>query len=116
MGKQKTTIGTSYRLSLSENALDNLDEIVGYIAFACQEPKRAINVGNKIMKAIERIGRNPLAFRECDELITKSKMYRRAVCLSWQIVYRLIGKEILVLGILHVSRKPSLMKRLRKVR
>jgi hypothetical protein len=38
---------------------------------------------------IDRIVVNPLAFRECEELRTKAKIYRRALCSSWQIIYRI---------------------------
>ena len=66
------------------------------------------------METIDRIGLNPYAFRECEELATKSKIFRRAVCKSWQIIYRINGFEIVVLGILHSSRKASVIKALRK--
>lgn len=106
----------TYSLRVSENALQDIDDITGYIAYIKHEPLSAIRVGNKIFATIDRIENTPLAFRECEELPTKSKMYRKAVCMSWLIVYRVKAGEIVVLGIIHASRRPSRIKALRKVK
>jgi plasmid stabilization system protein ParE len=98
------------------NALKNFDEITGYIGIIRHQPLNAIKVGDKIMAAIDRIAANPTAFRECEVLPTRSKIYRRAVCLSWQIIYKIGDVEIVILGILHTSRKPTSVKKLRKVK
>lgn len=116
MGKQKKTIAKTYQVRISDNALKNIDEITGYIAFIKHEPVSAIKVGDAIINAIERIELNPYAFRECKELPTKSKMYRRAVCMSWLIIYKIIDVEVVILGIIHRSRNPSDAKKLRKIK
>ena len=79
MGRQKKTASAAYQVRISDNALKNFDEVTGYIAFINHEPFNAIKVGDAIINTIERIGQSPYAFRECEELATKSKMYRRAV-------------------------------------
>jgi hypothetical protein len=43
-------------------------------------------------------------------------MYRKAICLSWQIVFRIRKKQITVLGIIHSNRKRSYIKKLRKIK
>ena len=116
MGGQKKTTSEPYQIRISENALKNIDEITGYIAFIKHEPMSAIKVGDAIFATIERIGQVPHAFRECEELATKSKLYRRAICMSWIIIYKIKESEILVLGIMHGSRKPSALKTLRKIK
>ena len=117
MGEQKKKDSKrTYKVRLSINALQNIDEITGYIAFINHQPLNAIRVGDAIYKAIDRIGLNPHAFKECEELTTKSKMYRRAVCLSWLIIYKITGVEILILGIIHSSRRPSRLKALKKIK
>jgi plasmid stabilization system protein ParE len=116
MGKQKKTVAETYQVRISENALKNIDEITGYIAFINHEPLNAIKVGDKLIETIERIEINPLAFIECEDLQTKTKIYRRAVCLSWQIIYKITSSEIIILGIIHSSRKPSAIKPLRKIK
>jgi plasmid stabilization system protein ParE len=116
MGRQKTTASTAYEIRISTNALQNIDEITGYIAFVNQQPLNAIKVGDALYRVIDRIARNPFAFRECEELPTKTKMYRRALCYSWRIIYRIKTNKVLVLGTIHSSRRPSLVKPLRKVK
>ena len=116
MGRQKKQAATAYEVGISTNALQNIDEITGYIAFVNQQPLNAIKVGDALFKVIDRISRNPFAFRECEELSTRTKMYRRALCYSWRIIYRIKNNKVLVLGIIHSSRHPSVIKPLRKVK
>ena len=116
MGRQKKKAATAYEVRISNNALQNIDEITGYIAFVNQQPLNAIKVGDALYKVIDRIARNPFAFRECEELATKTKMYRRALCHSWRIIYRIKNNTILVLGIIHSSRRPSIIRPLRRIK
>ena len=110
--KEKTS--GSYSLRISENALQNIREITGYIAFVKHQPINAIKIGDKIFETIERIQLNPFSFRECEEIPTKTKIYRKAVCMSWLIIYKVVVSEILVLGIIHGSRRNSTIRKLRK--
>jgi plasmid stabilization system protein ParE len=89
MGRQKKTASVAYEVRISNNALKNIDEIAGYIAFVNRQPLNAVKVGDVLYKIINRIARNPFAFRECQELPTKAKVYRRALCYSWRIIYRI---------------------------
>lgn len=116
MGRTKGEAPKAYSLRITEHALQNIDTITGYIAFIRHEPLNAIHVGDEILKTIERIEKNPLAFHECEELPTLNKIYRKAVCLSWMIIYKIKADEIVILGIIHGHRKPSRVKGLRKVR
>lgn len=106
MGKQEKTITKTYEVRISANALQNIDEITGYIAFINHQPLNAIRVGDALFAAIDRIANNPTGYRECEELPTKAKMYRRATCLSWTIIFRISVKELLVLGVIHSARRP----------
>jgi len=96
--------------------LQNIDEITGYITFINREPLNAVKVGDELFNTISRIGQHPYAFKECDEIKTKTKIYRRAVCLSWLIIYKIIKTEIIILGIIHTSRKPSTIKILKRIK
>lgn len=116
MGGQKKAVAKPYTIRLSTNALQNLDEITGYIAFVRLQPLNAVKVGDALFNVIEQIKTNPLAYRECNELPTKTKMYRRAVCLSWSIIFKITSLEIIVLGIIHRSRRPAATKVLRKIK
>ena len=116
MGGEKKTIAKNYTVRLSANALQNIDEITGYIAFINREPLNAAMVGDKLFNTISRIGQHPYAFKECDEIKTKTRMYRRAICLSWLIIYKIVQTEIIILGIIHTSRKPSAIKTLKRIK
>jgi len=116
MDRPKGAIGAAYQVRLSENAIQNIDEITGYIAFINHQPLNAIRVGDAIFKAIDKIERNPYAFKECGLIPTKSKMYRQKLCLSWYIIYKIVASRIIVLGIIHTARKPSKIKALKKVK
>jgi len=116
MGKQKKAARKAYQVRLSTYALQNIDEITGYITFINQQPINAIKVGDTIFKIIDKIATNPFSFKECEELPTKTKIYRRALCLSWLIIYKITATEIIILGIIHSSRKPSKLKALKKIK
>jgi plasmid stabilization system protein ParE len=116
MGNTKEKAPKAYSLRITENALQNIDDITGYIAYINHQPLNAIRVGDKIFETIDRIEQNPLVFRECEEIPTKTKIYRKAVCMSWLIIYKIKASEIVVLGIIHGSRRASKVRKLRKVK
>ncbi len=116
MGRAKEEAPKAYSLRLTESALQDLDNITGYIAYIKHQPLNAIRVGDEIIKTIDRIEKNPSAFRECEEMPTINKLYRKAVCLSWLIIYKIKPAEIVILGIIHAHRRKSRIKNLRKVK
>jgi plasmid stabilization system protein ParE len=116
MDEKKKPAHQTYKVRISQNALLNIDEITGYIAFIKQQPHTAIKVGDAVFEMIEIIGRNPLAYKECKEISTKSKMYRSAYCLSWHIVFRIKENTVLILGIIHHTRRPSKIRKLRVIK
>jgi plasmid stabilization system protein ParE len=116
MGRTKEEAPKTYSVRVTENALQNLDNITGYIAYIRHEPLNAIKAGDEILKTFGRIEKNPFAFRECEEIPTINKIYRKAVCLSWLIIFKIKPAEIVILGIIHGHRRASRVKRLRKVK
>src|SRR5258706_420036 len=79
-------------------------------------PLNAIKIGDAIFAIFDKIATNPFAYKECEQLSTKTKMYRQASCYSWYIIYKILATEIVILGIIHQSRKPARLKALRKVK
>lgn len=77
MDKQTQPAARAYQVRLSENAIQNIDEITGYIAFINHQPLNAIKVGDAFFEAIDKIGQNPCIYSECGLIPTKSKMYRQ---------------------------------------
>ncbi len=74
MGYTKEKAPKAYSIKITENALQNIDNITGYINY---QPLNAIRVGDRIFETTDRIEQNPLAFRECEEISTKTKIYRK---------------------------------------
>lgn len=116
MGNAEEEAPKAYSLRITEHALQNIDDITGYISFIKHQPLNAIRVGDRIFETIDRIEQNPLAFRECEEIPTKTKIYRKAVCANWLIIYKIKNSEVVVLGIIHGSRRVSKIRSLRKVK
>jgi len=116
MAKQKKAIAAARKIRVSLNALQNIREVTGYIAFVNQQPLNAIKVGDAFFTLFERIEQNPFAFKECIELPTKTKMYRQASCFSWLVIYKINDTEVIILGIIHGSRKPFKIRSLKKIK
>jgi plasmid stabilization system protein ParE len=116
MGRTKEEAPKTYSLRITEHALQNIDEITGYIAFIRHEPLNALKLGDKIFNVIDNIEKNPFSYRECEEIPTSGKIYRKAVCLSWLIIYKIKPEEVVILGVIHSSRRRSRIKALRKIK
>jgi plasmid stabilization system protein ParE len=107
MGKEKIGDSSSYALIVSQNYYKDLEQIVDYIEFVKFQPLNAIKVGDGIQKTMNKIILNPTIYAECENIPTKSKIYREAVYKTWQIVFKLKGHTITILGVLSGKRKPS---------
>ncbi len=116
MGKQEGKTAPIREIRVSSNAWRNINEITAYIAIVNKQPLNAIKVGDNIFEAIEKIGTNPFTYKECEALTTKTKIYRRAICMSWLIIFKISAAEVLILGVIHGSRKPSAIKPLKRVK
>jgi len=80
------------------------------------QPLNAIKIGDKFFETFSRIEKNPFSYPECEEIPTKNKIYRKAVCSSWLIIYKIKLNVITVLGIIHSSRRRTRIKSLRKTK
>jgi plasmid stabilization system protein ParE len=116
MGNKEKETSTLYSVRITENAFQNLDDITGYIAYINHQPLNAIRVGDTFFETIGHIGANPFAFRECEEIPTKNKIYRKAVCQSWLIIYRIKANEVVIIGIIYGSRRAANIRKLRKIK
>jgi len=87
MGRKEKGTATTYQVRLTENAFTNIEAISAYIAFENGQPLNAINIVDAIFNKIDVIASIPHLFKECEQIPTKTKMYRQALCLSWYIVY-----------------------------
>jgi hypothetical protein len=56
MGNTEEKAPETYSLRVTDNALQNIDDITGYIAFVKHQPLNAISVGDRIIETIDCIG------------------------------------------------------------
>jgi plasmid stabilization system protein ParE len=116
MGTPKKGTSETHQIRISNVARQNIDDIIRYIAFVNEQPLNAIKVSEAIESTITKIAEHPYAYKECEQLPTKTKIYRQAVCLSWLIIYRISSTEILILSIIHGARSPKKIGMLRKIK
>lgn len=107
--------GKIFEVRITNDAFKNIEEIGSYIAFVNHQPLNAAKVADAIFTTIDRIAANPFVFQEYEVLATKKKLYRRAVCHSWLIIYKIYHDYIEVVGVFHKSVQPSRIKVLRKI-
>ena len=115
MVRTKGKAEETYQIRLTRQTQRSINQIVGYIAHIMREPQNDVRVGDKLFQTIDRIEKNPFVFRECEEIPTKNKIYRKAICMSWLIIYRINHTEVVILDIIHRSRRPHRIKSLRKI-
>jgi hypothetical protein len=59
MGKEKkAATAASRHVRVSENAIRNINELIGYIGIIKKQPLNAIKVGDAILEMIDHIGQN----------------------------------------------------------
>ena len=75
MVNEKKPASKAYPVRITTNALRNIDEITGYIAFINHQPVNAVKVGEAIFSVFQRIEQTPFAFKPCGEIATKTKMH-----------------------------------------
>ena len=107
MGTKKTRDFEQYSLIVSNKYYSDLDKIVDYIRFVKLQPLNSIKIGDGIQETMNQIILNPTIYSECENIPTKSKIYREAVYKTWQIVFKLKGNIVTVLGVLSGKIKPS---------
>ena len=113
MGKEKIGDSSSYALIISQRYYDDLEQIVDYIEFVKLQPINAIKVGDGIQKTMNKIILNPTIYAECENIPTKSKIYREAGYKCWLIVFKLKGQIVTILGVLSGKRKSSTFKKIK---
>ena len=116
MGKKEKTTAQVRKIRILDEAYEDIENITDYITNDNQQPFNAIKVGETIFTSIERIENNPFVYKECEQLTTKTKIYRQASCLSWLIIYKITATEIVILGVIHGARNPSKIKKFRKLK
>jgi len=101
-----------FAVYFSRLAQQHLKEIYDYIGAG--SPKNALAVSQKIVVLSKSLSRLPFRFEECEQLKTKTGIYRKATCLSYKIIYRVKQSRVEILAIFHSSQNPKKTKLFRK--
>jgi plasmid stabilization system protein ParE len=112
MEKERNGNSQPYSLIISDKYYSDLDQIVDYIDFVKHQPMNAVKVARGINATMNKIITNPTIYAECENIPTKSKIYREALYKTWQIVFKLKGNTITILGVLSGKRKPSSFRKI----
>lgn len=104
---------SQYEVRISNYAFCNLEEIYQYIAFNDFKPTVASEVVAAIeSKILKDIPSFPTFYPECPARRTKSKIYRQAMCKNYKVIFKVEGKVISIIGIVHSSRSASFIKKI----
>lgn len=112
MGAGNKQNSEPYSIVVSEQYYDNLKQIVLYIALKQKQPLNALKVAEGINKTMSKIVENPLIYAVCENIPTKTKIYREAGYKSWLIIFKVKAHKITILGVLNGKQKPSTFRKL----
>ncbi|MFW5992077.1 MAG: type II toxin-antitoxin system RelE/ParE family toxin [Halanaerobiaceae bacterium] len=91
-----------YNIKLLETAVDDLDEIILYIA--SENKNAAFTLKDEIINKINELKKFPKFGRFVPEKQMREKGYRMLLVKSYLIFYRILGDDIYIYRILHGPR------------
>ena len=109
---EKSKHSESYKLIIKESFFKSLEKIVDYIAIIQKQPLNAIKIGDGINETMLKIIENPLIYSECENIPTKTKIYREAGYKTWLIIFKVKANEVIILGVLSSKQKQSSFKKI----
>jgi hypothetical protein len=74
--------------------------------------KTVVKAAAGINKTMSKIIDNPLAYAECENIPTKTKIYREAGYKSWLVIFKVKSKQVTILGVLSGKQKAATFKSL----
>jgi plasmid stabilization system protein ParE len=77
-----------YRLTISELAHKDLDNIVSYIAVQLVNPHAAANFLDELEKCYSYLKTNPLMYERCSDVRLQKEGYRKAVIKNYVLDYK----------------------------
>jgi len=107
-------IEKSFAVFWSKNATKNLKDVNEYIKQ--DSPQNASKVTKEIIELSKSLNHSPFRFEECEELKTKTKIYRKATYAPFKIIYKVKANRVEVLAVFHSSQNPKRLKALRKIK
>lgn len=96
----------NYKLVITKNAENDLDDILQYISNELAAPKAASNFLDNVVKCYENISLNPKLYAICDNNRLRAKEYRKAIINNYIMFYRVDenNKKIYVMRFIYGRR------------
>ena|ERR1019366_3254808 len=102
-------------ITITTHAIDTLLSEFEYLK-ASVSVEYAQNFRNEFIRKTDGINPNYFSYPECRFLPTKNKIYRNIIWGDYLIVFKVLAKEILVLGIFHTKQNPGKLKSYRRIK
>jgi plasmid stabilization system protein ParE len=113
MGIRNSENQETYSLVVNDKYFTDLRKILDFIAIKQNQPVNAIKISIGINAAMNKIVLSPTIYAECENIPTKSKIYREAVFKTWRIIFKIKGEIIMILRVISGKRKPSNFRKLK---
>ena len=101
----------NFQVVLSENAVNEFEEIIEYIAYVNHQPLNAISIGEEFIELIEKIASNPFPYKINPYKSVLNENYKYINFYNWMVFFRIIEDSIEIQGIIHGSRRPHLFEK-----
>ena len=76
-----------YKVTISDAANGDLDEIIGYIATVLANPQAAVSLADKIAACYDDLSRTPYMYGQCQNLRLQALGYRRVSIRNYILHY-----------------------------
>ena len=86
-----------YKITISDEAIKNMDDLYNYIAYVLLEPKYALNQYNRIAYAILELDLMPERYSRFND----RKELRRMVVDNYSVFYFIKGDEVIITNVLY---------------
>ncbi len=94
------------------NVFEDVEEIHSYIIG--NSPQNAEKFKQELKQKIKDVENNPKAYPPEDIANSKTTMYRFVIVMKkWKLIFKVTTKLLIFLGIIHTSRNPNEIKKLR---
>ena len=95
-----------YNITASQDAHDDADEIVNYIAFVLNNPPAANSFLTDLENCYITLANNPLIYTLCDDENLKLKGYRKVAIKNYLVFYRVdeVAQTVFIVRIIYSGR------------
>lgn len=97
---------------IQPETISEAEEIYEYIK--TNSPQNAEKFKQEFLNSVDKVENNPELYPPENELNAKHILYRFILVMkSWKLVYKVTKKFLIFVGIVHTSRHPNKIKKLR---